>query len=153
MNYISMLLSGVVFGIGLALSGMTQPAKVLAFLDVGGRWDPSLMAVMGSALAVHLVLQRLIRRRERPVFDTKFHVPSARKPDAKLFAGAALFGVGWGIAGVCPGAAFAALGGTAVFALVSMASMAVGMALAYFIHASPVEAAPSAPNGEPRTTR
>jgi uncharacterized membrane protein YedE/YeeE len=137
MNYVSMLLSGVLFGVGLALSGMTQPAKVLAFLDVAGEWDPSLLAVMGSALGVHGVLQRLIRRRARPVFDTEFHLPSARKPDAKLLVGAGLFGMGWGIAGVCPGPAFAALGSATLFALVSIGAMAVGMALAYFIHAAP----------------
>lgn len=137
MNQISMLLSGLLFGVGLALGGMNQPAKVLAFLDVTGHWDPSLLALMASALVVHRLLQSLIMRRAAPVFDSKFHVPTTRVLDTKLVVGAAVFGVGWGIAGICPGSAFAAFGSAAAPALVAIAGMGVGMAVAYFVHDVP----------------
>lgn len=101
--------SGLLFGYGLALSGMTNPAKVLDFLDVAGRWDPSLMLVLGGAVAVSAVAFRFILRRHAPVFDTAFQLPAARDIDGPLVAGALLFGVGWGISGYCPGPAIATL--------------------------------------------
>jgi len=123
--------AGIVFGIGLGLSGMTQPAKVIAFLDVFGSWDPSLMFVMMSAILVHFVLTRWIRRRERPLLDTRFHLPPARDIDRRVVIGSAVFGLGWGLGGYCPGPAIVSLGSGAMSAVVFVAAMAVGMGLQY----------------------
>ena len=101
---------GLVFGLGIAISGMANPAKVLNFFDVAGSWDPSLAFVMGGALAVTALGYRFVLRRPRPFAAPKFQVPVARGIDGKLTGGAALFGVGWGIAGFCPGGALPALG-------------------------------------------
>lgn len=102
-------LCGVVFGAGLALSGMTNPAKVLAFLDVFGRWDPTLAFVMGAALAVSALGYAIVRGVSRPWFADAFSIPSRRDVDLQLIGGAALFGVGWGLVGLCPGPALANL--------------------------------------------
>lgn len=104
------LIAGLVFGIGIALSGMMNPAKVLNFFDLAGHWDPSLAFVMGGALIVTFFGYRLVWRRKAPLFGGRFQIPGATEIDAKLIGGAALFGVGWGIAGFCPGAALPALG-------------------------------------------
>jgi uncharacterized membrane protein YedE/YeeE len=101
--------AGVLFGAGLVVSQMTSPAKVLAFLDVAGAWDPSLALVMGGALLVAVPAYRHILGRGQPLFDTRFHLPGARGVDVRLLTGAAIFGIGWGIAGFCPGPAVAAL--------------------------------------------
>ena len=108
---------GVVFGAGLAVSGMTNPAKVLAFLDVFGRWDPTLAFVMGGALAVSALGFALARGRSRPWLADVFAIPTRRDIDSKLIGGAALFGVGWGLVGLCPGPALANLsrGSTEIF--------------------------------------
>jgi hypothetical protein len=103
------LLCGIVFGAGLAVSGMTNPAKVLAFLDVAGRWDPTLACVMGTALAVSAAGYGVARRLERPWLAEAFAIPTLRDLDPALVAGAALFGVGWGLVGLCPGPALANL--------------------------------------------
>lgn len=103
------LLSGLVFGGGLALAGMTNPAKVLAFLDVAGAWDPTLVMVMGAALAVNAVAFVLTRRQAAPLFADTFSLPTRRDLDAPLLGGAALFGIGWGLVGLCPGPAIASL--------------------------------------------
>ncbi|MCA9679540.1 MAG: YeeE/YedE family protein, partial [Myxococcales bacterium] len=98
--------AGLLFGLGLVLAGMTIPAKVIGFLDITsaqGAWDPSLMFVMGGAIAVHAVALRLVRRRGAPLFDRTFHLPTRKDLDLLLLAGAAIFGVGWGLAGYCPG--------------------------------------------------
>jgi uncharacterized membrane protein YedE/YeeE len=95
--------AGALFGVGLLVSGMTRPEKVIGFLDVAGAWDPSLLLVMAGAIAVHLVATRWIRKRPAPVFDATFHVPTRKDIDLSLVAGAALFGIGWGLAGYCPG--------------------------------------------------
>jgi uncharacterized membrane protein YedE/YeeE len=102
-------LCGLVFGAGLALSGMTNPAKVLAFLDVFGRWDPTLAFVMGGALAVSAAGFQLARRRDRAWLGDALAIPTRRDLDASLLGGAALFGVGWGLVGLCPGPALANL--------------------------------------------
>lgn len=103
-------LTGLVFGIGIALSGMMNPAKVLNFFDVAGTWDPSLAFVMGGALVVTALGYRLVWRRAQPLLGAAFQVPGNTQIDSKLIGGSALFGIGWGIAGFCPGAALPALG-------------------------------------------
>lgn len=104
------LITGLVFGVGIAVSGMMDPAKVLNFFDIAGTWDPSLAFVMSGALIVTFVGYRLVWRRDAPLFADRFQVPSSSVIDQKLIGGSALFGVGWGIAGFCPGAALPALG-------------------------------------------
>ncbi len=103
------LVSGMLFGAGLVVSGMTIPAKVRGFLDFAGAWDPTLVFVMGGAIAVHFVAYRLIRGRSSPVLADGFQIPTRRDIDAKLLAGAAVFGLGWGLAGYCPGPAVTSL--------------------------------------------
>jgi uncharacterized membrane protein YedE/YeeE len=121
---------GIVFGAGLLLSGMTQPAKVLAFLDVAGAWDPSLMFVMGSAIPVYAVAYRLALRRPRPLLAEAFVLPSRTSLDAKLIGGAALFGVGWGLSGYCPGPSIVSLAAGAPDVVVFVVTAALGMWLA-----------------------
>ncbi|HMQ40616.1 MAG TPA: YeeE/YedE family protein [Paracoccus sp. (in: a-proteobacteria)] len=104
------LLTGLVFGVGIAISGMMNPAKVLNFFDLAGSWDPSLAFVMGGALIVAFIGYRLVWKRGTPVFAERFQIPTATAIDARLVGGSALFGIGWGIAGFCPGAAIPALG-------------------------------------------
>lgn len=123
------LLVGVVFGLGLAVAGMTNPMKVLAFLDIAGDWDPSLMLVLGSAVAVSFVGFRVVLRRQRPVFDEGFALPTRSDLDRPLIAGAALFGVGWGLVGYCPGPAIASLGFGNAEALWFVPAMLLGMFL------------------------
>lgn len=103
------ILCGVLFGIGLVISDMVNPARVLAFLDVTGSWDPSLALVMGGALVPSTIAYAIRARRRRPAFDTQFHVPANTGIDRKLVAGAVVFGLGWGLVGLCPGPAVAAL--------------------------------------------
>lgn len=103
------LLAGLIFGLGLGVAQMSNPAKVQAFLDVTGDWDPSLALVMGGAVAVTLLGFRLVRRRGRPLLDDRFHWPLLSNVDGQLILGAALFGVGWGLSGYCPGPAISTL--------------------------------------------
>jgi uncharacterized membrane protein YedE/YeeE len=103
-------LIGLVFGVGIALSGMMNPAKVLNFFDIAGTWDPSLILVMGGALAVTAIGYRLVFGRDRPLIDDHFHQPKASAIDLRLVGGSALFGVGWGLSGFCPGGVLPAIG-------------------------------------------
>lgn len=103
------LASGLLFGIGLVVGGMTLPSKVVGFLDFSGRWDPTLMFVMGGAVAVHALVYRLVRGRRAPIFAERFHLPTRADLDARLILGAAIFGVGWGLGGYCPGPAVTSL--------------------------------------------
>ncbi|MCA1730401.1 MAG: YeeE/YedE family protein [Actinobacteria bacterium] len=123
------LFAGALFGLGLAVSGMVDPAKVIGFLDVAGEWDPTLVFVMGGALLVTIPAFRLIFKRQRPVLADDFELPTKKDLDARLLGGSALFGVGWGLSGFCPGPAVTALatGLTPVFAFV--VAMIAGMAI------------------------
>lgn len=129
MVFIAALLSGLVFGLGLLVSGMANPAKVLGFLDLGGLWDPSLAFVMGGAIAVAAVAFAVARRRSVSLLGTAMHLPSARQIDRRLVGGSLLFGVGWGVAGFCPGPALVGVGMGLAQAGVFVAAMLVGMGL------------------------
>lgn len=120
-------LSGLVFGLGLVVSGMANPAKVLNFLDLAGQWDPSLAFVMGGATLTALVGYRLVWRRPAPLLDERFEIPGKRAIDRPLLAGAALFGIGWGIGGFCPGPALTALPLLAPGTLVFLPAMLLGL--------------------------
>ena len=122
-------LSGLVFAIGLGISGMTDPAKVKSFLDVTGAWDPSLAFVMVGAIAVHVVFAQIARRRAKPMFAEAFLLPVKTRIDARLVGGSALFGFGWGAAGFCPGPALVVLVGLSPAAVVFVAAMLLGIAL------------------------
>ena len=145
------LFSGALFGLGLAVSGMTNPAKVIGFLDFAGGWDPTLAFVMGGALLVTIPAFRLILGRQRPILAGDFALPAKSTLDARLLGGAALFGVGWGLSGFCPGPAVVALttGLTPVFAFV--AAMAAGMVLYAWVFERPdrggVKTQPANPEG------
>jgi uncharacterized protein len=123
---IAALLAGLLLGVGLVVAGMTNPAKVIGFLDVTGRWDPSLALVMVGAIGVHFVLLRLILRRPRPLFASTFQKPERTAVDAPLILGAALFGVGWGLGGVCPGPGIVDSAAGSGYALVFTVGMALG---------------------------
>lgn len=131
---LSALVCGMIFGLGIAVSGMGNPAKVLNFFDIFGTWDPSLALVMVSALTVTAIGYRsLFHRRVRPVFDTTFHLPATTEIDAKLLGGSALFGIGWGMTGFCPGGAVPALGFGFGPAAVFLLAMGAGMAIASYL--------------------
>jgi len=121
------LLLGLLFGVGLALGGMTDPAVVLSFLDVLGPWNPALAFVMGGALVVAFVLFRLARQQGRPLAAPSFHWPTSTAVDPRLIGGAALFGLGWGLAGYCPGPALASLTAGHAGTFVFVAAMLAGM--------------------------
>ena len=126
---IASLLSGLVFGLGLIISGMANPAKVLGFLDLAGAWDPSLALVMAGAIAVGLLSFGLAKGRTRSLLGAEMKLPTARHIDPRLVGGSLLFGIGWGVAGFCPGPALVALGMGQVKAVVFVAAMLAGMAL------------------------
>jgi uncharacterized membrane protein YedE/YeeE len=121
--------AGGLFGAGLVISGMVQPARVLGFLTATSAWDPSLAFVMVGAVAVYALALRICARRPAPWFDTAFHLPTRRGVDARLVAGAAVFGVGWGLAGLCPGPSLVNLGAGSASAATFVAAMLVGMIL------------------------
>ncbi|MBO6529092.1 MAG: YeeE/YedE family protein [Erythrobacter sp.] len=123
------LVSGILFGAGLALGGMTNPARVRGFLDIFGNWDPTLAFVMGGALIVMAAAWRFRRRMAHPVFAEEFSLPDRTDLTAKLIGGSVLFGIGWGIAGLCPGPGLAALVIEPVSAAIFVAAMLVGMGL------------------------
>lgn len=131
-HWLELLISftaGVLFAVGLALAGMTQPAKVVGFLDVAGAWDPSLAFVMMGAIAVYFVASRLVRRQRAPFSGGFFHLPSRRDIEPNLLLGAGLFGVGWGLAGYCPGPGLTAVASGSLTAVTFVAAMALGMLL------------------------
>lgn len=129
MTQLVALLCGVLFALGLGVSGMTQPSKVVGFLDLAGPWDPSLAFVMAGAIAVYMPLFRLVKRRGRPVLTPHLQLPARTRLDRRLLLGAALFGVGWGLSGFCPGPALVSLPTLTGPALVFGAAMLTGMGL------------------------
>ena len=127
MQTIAALVIGIIFGVGILISGMGNPAKVINFFDVAGKWDPSLALVMASALAVTTLGYRLVLRREQPVLAEKFNLPTRTKLDAGLVGGSALFGIGWGLTGVCPGGLFPVLAIGRIEPLVFLVGLLVGL--------------------------
>lgn len=129
LRIVSSYLIGVIFGVGIMISGMANPAKVLNFFDVAGAWDPSLIFVMGGALIVAFIGYRLVfgRSAGRPLLDDSFHLPGNRRLDARLIGGSAVFGIGWGIAGFCPGGALPALGTLNPAVLIFVAALVGGI--------------------------
>jgi uncharacterized membrane protein YedE/YeeE len=129
MNVVAALAAGLVFGIGLILSGMTDPGKVIGFLDVAGRWDPSLALVMAGAILIGFFAFRLAGRRGKTFLGGGLHLPQRRDIDLRLVGGSLLFGVGWGLAGFCPGPALVSLASGQQPAAVFVAAMLGGMLL------------------------
>jgi uncharacterized membrane protein YedE/YeeE len=127
MERLTALLAGLLFGAGVTVSGMINPLKVQNFLDLIGAWDPTLLMVMGGALAVTLTGYALILQQPRPLFAADFQLPSSSTIDARLILGAVIFGIGWGIAGFCPGPAIASLAFGMLPSFVFVATMALGM--------------------------
>jgi uncharacterized membrane protein YedE/YeeE len=126
MKTLMALVAGLLFGVGLALGGMTQPAVVLGFLDVFGRWNPQLLFLMVAAVMTTWAGYRVVLRRGQPLLDARFQLPTARRIDRRLVVGAAIFGVGWGLAGYCPGPALASLTGGAPSLWLFVACMIFG---------------------------
>ncbi|MDD9965583.1 MAG: YeeE/YedE family protein [Myxococcales bacterium] len=130
--------AGLLFGLGLALSGMTQPGKVIAFLDVAGDWDPSLAFVMAGAIAVFAPLFRILTRRPHAALGLEWSLPNRSDVDPRLVVGSATFGVGWGLGGFCPGPGIVAAGTGSLTPLVFVFSMLAGMRLMELLHGGPV---------------
>ena len=135
MQLIILYLIGLIFGVGIMISGMANPAKVLNFFDIAGAWDPSLAFVMGGALIVTFVGYRHVLKRSAPLMSAKFQVPTRRDLDPFLIGGSAVFGIGWGIAGFCPGAALPAIGTGRIDVLMFVAAMISGILAAKFLQA------------------
>ncbi|ABD55734.1 DUF6691 family protein [Jannaschia sp. CCS1] len=133
MRMIYIFLIGALFGMGIVVSGMGNPAKVVNFFDVAGTWDPSLIFVMGGALAVTLPGYRLVFGRGRPLFGSGFLLPLGRQIDRRLIAGSATFGVGWGIAGFCPGGALPVLGAFDASVWVFTGALVAGILTAHLL--------------------
>jgi len=127
MRLVLTYLIGLIFGVGISISGMANPAKVLNFFDIAGTWDPSLVFVMGGAVVVAFFGYRIVLRRPAPVLGAKFHLPDNPRIDARLLGGSALFGIGWGIAGFCPGGALPALGTGQIDVFVFVAALIAGI--------------------------
>lgn len=129
-------IAGLIFGIGLVVSGMANPEKVQNFLDFAGTWDPSLAFVMGGAVVIAFIGYRLAFRRGAPLLDSEFHVPTKTSIDGRLLAGSAVFGIGWGLAGFCPGPALTSLLLAAEGTLIFVPAMIVGLGLAKLLSTS-----------------
>lgn len=136
-SFVVALVAGLLFGLGLTVSGMLNPAKVLAFLDIAGNWDPSLAFVMAGAIPVAAVGFALARRRRAPVYAAAYDPPTPTAVDARLVGGSVLFGVGWGLVGYCPGPAIAALGLQGWQTWLFAAAMVAGMGLFRIVQRAP----------------
>jgi uncharacterized membrane protein YedE/YeeE len=141
MRILSALLIGMIFGLGIAISGMANPAKVLNFFDIAGSWDPSLILVMASALITTAIGYRIVfGTLKDPVLEPTFNVPTSRLIDARLIGGSAIFGIGWGITGFCPGGAVPALGLGYTETFLFMAAMIAGIVTARALQATVLKA-------------
>lgn len=135
---------GALFGLGILISGMANPAKVLNFFDIAGTWDPSLAFVMGGALMVAIPGYLLVLRRPKPAFEPVFQVPETKRIDVRLIGGSAVFGVGWGIAGFCPGGALPALGTGIAEVFLFVGAMVAGLLAARAVNRFALPASPRA---------
>lgn len=135
MQLVSAFVIGLVFGLGITVSGMINPAKVLNFFDLFGTWDPSLAFVMGGALAVAIPGYRLVLSRQAPVMAPRFQLPDTQVVDRRLVLGSAVFGLGWGIAGFCPGGALPALGTGERDVYIFLAALVAGLLIARWLQA------------------
>ena len=126
---IAAFIGGLIFAVGLGISGMTDANKVIGFLDLAGSWDPSLAFVMVGAIGVHIAVFRLILRRETPLFADGFHVPTRRDITPQLIGGSAIFGIGWGLGGFCPGPGLVSMTGFGESALLFVGAMLAGMVI------------------------
>lgn len=142
MNTLFAFLFGLLFGLGLIVSGMANPAKVLGFLDLAGPWDPSLALVMGGAIAVGLGAFAIAKHRAMSLLGFAMQLPSARHIDKRLVGGSLLFGAGWGLAGICPGPGLVLLGAGVKEGLIFVIAMLIGMALFTFVERSRARPAP-----------
>ena len=129
MNTVSAFIGGLVFGIGLIIAGMANPAKVLAFLDVAGNWDPSLALVMAGAIGVGVIAFTIAKKRKTSMLGLPMQLPNTTHIDARLLIGSTLFGVGWGLAGICPGPALVLLGTGTMKGVIFVVALLMGMAL------------------------
>jgi uncharacterized membrane protein YedE/YeeE len=148
MSILIQFVIGLTFGLGLVIAGMSNPAKVLNFLDLAaipaGTWDPSLAFVLTGAIAVTFVGFRIVLKRKQPIFGEKFHLPTASDLDSRIFVGPAIFGIGWGLAGFCPGPAFTALGTGSASGALFVVAMMIGMVTARWLaRSTPPLTAPS----------
>ncbi len=134
LGFLSSFLIGILFGFGLSLSEMTNPARVLGFLDVTGKWDPTLLFVMVGALLITIPCFQLLPKLEKPLFENKFNLPTLIKVDLKLITGASIFGLGWGLVGLCPGPSFVALITLNSEAILFMLSMLTGFTLYHLFY-------------------
>lgn len=130
------LLSGLIFGLGLILAGMANPTKVLAFLDLAGLWDPTLALVMGGAIAVGFVAFRIAGKRSSSFLGLPMNIPSSRIIDKRLVIGSLVFGIGWGLVGICPAPAFVLLGAGSIKGIVFLIAMLVGMGIFELLESS-----------------
>ena len=128
-NSVAALAVGFIFAVGLGLAGMTDPKNVVAFLDVFGNWNPSLIFVMGGALVVHMILFRIITKQPAPLLASQFQLPKRRDIDKRLIFGSMLFGIGWGLAGYCPAPAITSIASLSFAPFVFVSSMVIGMLL------------------------
>ncbi|MDR5901672.1 DUF6691 family protein [Halomonas icarae] len=135
MKTVAGYIAGLIFGLGLAVSGMTDPSRVLGFLDLFGAWDPTLMFVLGGAVVTNFIGYRLVLRRPNPLFAERFQLPTRQELDARLIGGSALFGIGWGLSGYCPGPAIASVGGLTAPLVAMLVAMVAGWFLARAIPA------------------
>ncbi|MEP6656113.1 MAG: YeeE/YedE family protein [Betaproteobacteria bacterium] len=131
------LIAGLLFGLGLAISQMISQQKVLSFLDIFGKWDPTLLFVMGGAVAVTALLSRVVLRRPRPLFERKFYLPDSSAIDRPLVVGSALFGIGWGLGGFCPGPGFASLALGRIEPWVFVATLVIGSQACKWLSSKP----------------
>lgn len=146
MQLLIALIAGVLFGLGLTISGMTDPQRVLGFLDVAGDWDPTLAFVMGGALLVTLPAFQWLPKRGAPLTGGRFHIPTRRDLDGRLLGGSAIFGLGWGLAGLCPGPALTGL----VSGVPEVAAFVLAMLAGQWLEHALLERAPSAAMTTPR---